>query len=86
MTSVLDMPTGILCGAIIGMTFASHFTVVLLTSNPQQETFAKVSIKGEGILSVGWIGLLCALPCGYCLEASMTATTHPPCGFPPARE
>ena len=57
MTSVLDMPAGILCGAIIGMTFASHFTVVHLTYNPQQETFAKVSIKGEGD-SVGWCCLV----------------------------
>ena len=40
-------------------------------------TFDSSPIKGEGD-SVGCFGLLAASPCGYCLEASMTAILHHP--------
>ena len=43
-----------------------------------------LSHQGRGGIG-GWIGLVVSARCGYCLEASMTATL-PPCGFPPTRE
>ena len=76
----------------VGIRFRWRVCVVELVVAVQSVTAAGVLIltplpSGERGIG-GWFVLLYAPSCGYCLEASMTVpgTTHPLCGFPPARE